>query len=43
MLAIGAVAAAATFDAAKGEVRAIEMEGSTEAITNASTNFIAGK
>jgi len=30
-------------DAAKGEVRTIEMEGSTEAITNASTNFIAGK
>ena len=30
-------------DAAKGEVRIIQMEGSTEAIANTSTNFMAGK
>jgi len=30
-------------DAAKGEMRTIEMEGSTQSITNASTKFIAGK
>ncbi len=30
-------------DAAKGEVRTIEMEGTTQPIANASTNFIAGK
>ena len=30
-------------DAAKGETRVIQMEGSTQPITNASTNFMAGK
>ena len=30
-------------DAAKGEVRTIEMEGTMQPIANASTNFIAGK
>jgi hypothetical protein len=29
--------------AAKGEMRTIEMEGTTQAIGNASTNFVAGK
>ena len=28
--------------AAKGETRTIQMEGTTEAIANASTNFVAG-
>ena len=29
--------------AAKGEMRTIEMEGTTQAIGNASTSFVAGK
>jgi hypothetical protein len=30
-------------EAAKGEVRSIEMEGTTQPITDASANFVAGK
>jgi hypothetical protein len=30
-------------EAAKGEVRSIKMEGTTQPITDASANFVAGK